>query len=468
MEGRTWEWVGGCAIVAFTITGIQVAQSGDFERVGVLLLLVALGAVSWPILKKTAAASNDPKLFHFLLLAMLLKLLSSYIRYYVAYDVFGGVTDSQGYHHAGWELAQRFANLNFNLDGTELQNFGRETRNIAVVVGALYTVIGANRMGGFLFFSWLSFCGLIAFQRAFQVAFPKGRHAIHARVLFLLPSLLFWPSGIGKEGYMLFALGITMLGVARLYSGQAPLHGLGLALVGGWLLVQVRPHVALIVVVGAVAAVLARPPKANAPTRTRVLRNVLLVALIPVGFNVSAHVHTYFGQEGAGSLSDALETAKERSSRGGSSYETVPANSPVEVPMAWMTVMYRPFPNEAGGSVPMMLASMEGVVLLLGSGVFLLRPDRLLRIPLRNPYSMACLAYSIAFVVAFSNIGNFGILTRQRTQVFPLLLAYLVGMIPPKVRPGEAADIEQWAVKTGYEEPAVPAHPSFPVPVPAP
>jgi hypothetical protein len=44
------------------------------------------------------------------------------------------------------------------------------------------------------------------------------------------------------------------------------------------------------------------------------------------------------------------------------------------------------------------------------------------------------LAYSAMFVVGFSSIANFGILARQRVQLYPLLLVLLA------VRPAEARD----------------------------
>jgi hypothetical protein len=54
---------------------------------------------------------------------------------------------------------------------------------------------------------------------------------------------------------------------------------------------------------------------------------------------------------------------------------------------------------------------------------------RLLRLPkyiFQVPYVAYALTYTIMFVIAFSSIANFGILTRQRTQVLPLVLVFLV------------------------------------------
>ena len=61
-------------------------------------------------------------------------------------------------------------------------------------------------------------------------------------LFFFIPSLLFWPSGIGKEAWMMFGLGLAAYGVAkvlRVARGEASWLSTGL-----WLAGLVRPHVA--------------------------------------------------------------------------------------------------------------------------------------------------------------------------------------------------------------------------------
>jgi hypothetical protein len=41
------------------------------------------------------------------------------------------------------------------------------------------------------------------------------------------------------------------------------------------------------------------------------------------------------------------------------------------------------------------------------------------------PYVAFAVSYTAMFVFAFSSVGNFGIMTRQRTQVLPLVLVLL-------------------------------------------
>ena len=45
-------------------------------------------------------------------------------------------------------------------------------------------------------------------------------------------------------------------------------------------------------------------------------------------------------------------------------------------------------------------------------------------------------AYTLMFVFAFSSVGNFGIITRQRTQVFPMVLVLLALPAVSRARDG--------------------------------
>ena len=56
---------------------------------------------------------------------------------------------------------------------------------------------------------------------------------------------------------------------------------------------------------------------------------------------------------------------------------------------------------------------------------------------MRTPYVVFALAYTAMFVLAFSAIGNFGLLTRQRTQVLPFVLVLLA--MPARPASGHGA-----------------------------
>jgi hypothetical protein len=47
----------------------------------------------------------------------------------------------------------------------------------------------------------------------------------------------------------------------------------------------------------------------------------------------------------------------------------------------------------------------------------------------RQPYVVFCLVFSVLFIVAYSSYANFGLLARQRVQLYPLFLVLI--SIPP-------------------------------------
>jgi hypothetical protein len=70
-----------------------------------------------------------------------------------------------------------------------------------------------------LFFSFISFFGIMSFFKGFALFTNENKHKILAFALFLFPSLNFWSAGALKESIMIFALGnifyVTCLLVKR-------------------------------------------------------------------------------------------------------------------------------------------------------------------------------------------------------------------------------------------------------------
>jgi hypothetical protein len=64
------------------------------------------------------------------------------------------------------------------------------------------------------------------------------------------------------------------------------------------------------------------------------------------------------------------------------------------------------------------------------------------RIVRRTPYMMLSMAFTGAFVIAFSAIFNLGILARQRSQVIPFLLVVIVGLGWRKWSAADVARVE--------------------------
>ena len=120
----------------------------------------------------------------------------------------------------------------------------------------------------------------------------------------------------------------------------------------------------------------------------------------------------------------ALQQAQENTAQGGSQFAGAAITSPLSLPWAAVTVVFRPFPWEAD-SGQALAASAEGMLLVYLTWHFrrsLLAVPRLLR---RSPYVTFSLTYLLGYIVIFSGFANFGILVRQRSLALPAFLVLL-------------------------------------------
>ena len=125
------------------------------------------------------------------------------------------------------------------------------------------------------------------------------------------------------------------------------------------------------------------------------------------------------------SLEAELDEQTERSSIGGSSFETSGNSlSPRNLPIATVTVLFRPFAWETDSGLQM-LASLESALLLVLI-VVRLSSFRIALLRARAfPFLIYCWSLAVLYIIAFSSFANFGLLVRQRSLLLPALFALL-------------------------------------------
>ncbi len=322
--------------------------------------------------------------------------------------------DALVYHREGIRLADLMRGFDLFPDtGREIPGTGW----IRFVSGVVHVIDLDDMMTSFLIFSFLAFIGAYLCYRAFICAVPDGNHRRYALLIFLWPSLLYWPSSLGKEAWMILGLGVGAWGVSRLLTGRTAI-GISVFALGLIIMALVRPHIALMAVVAGGVAMLAQPGRAR--SGARLAARLVSVALLLVG---GAFLATQTQQllktdaDGTEGVVSGLESTVAQTSQGGSSFKPPVVRTPLDFPLATATVWFRPFPTEArSGGVPQLASSAENMFLL---GLIAVSWRRLRKLPkaiLRIPYVAFAFTYCIVFVYAFAAIGNFGILARQRTQ----------------------------------------------------
>ena len=419
----------GLAFTALVVaTAFVVLDATTYDVGAAAIIAPVLLLLSVPTLQRQARREDDSTIFRLLLLALVLKLVASFLRYYVDFHFYGGATDALGYHQAGirWSDALSAGGSGNQGQGLTGTNF------IELVTGVVYLVTRPTVLGGYLVFSWISYWGLYFFYRAFVISVPEGRSRTYARMVFFLPSLLFWPSGTGKEAWMIFTLGIACFGAAKLFDGRTWPGLSGLAL-GLWLASLARPHVAAILAIslaaaGAVATLWGRARAVSVGRRV-----VTLAVAASVSFLLVVSTRAYFQASNISTDEGVLSTLGEigdRTAQGGSEFEPIVVDSPIVLPAAAVTVLFRPFIFEAH-SAQAILTGIEGTVLLMICLVKFRWALAAVGSVRRQPYVLFALIFSAAFIVAFSSIANFGILARERVQVLPLLLVAFA--VPPRL-----------------------------------
>jgi hypothetical protein len=413
--------LGAVAVVAALMAYLM--EHGSYDTWAAIPVALGLGAISVPLLRRARAYETDARVARLLWWALGLKMVASLARYAVAFDVYDGTADANMYHRTGAEFARQIRDGDWALElGRRVQGTGF----IQVLTASLYSVIGPTSIGGFLVYAWFGFWGLYLFYRAFVRACPEGDHWRYARLVLLLPSLLFWPSSIGKEAWMCLGLGIVAYGAARLLTHAR--GGLLTIVMGSLMLYMVRPHVAALISVGTFTAFLVK----RRPTGASILAPVGKLAVVMMlggGLVVAVgQMEAFFGVDDFNqeSVQTTLDEVTRQTGQGGSQFarESSTNLSPSRFPEAFVNVMFRPFPWQAN-NLQALIAAVESVFLM---GLFVTGWSRIvgaIRSVLRTPYVVLCCTYTVLFVYGFSAFSNAGILVRQRVQVLPFVLVLL-------------------------------------------
>ncbi|HEY3725350.1 MAG TPA: hypothetical protein VGN59_18495 [Acidimicrobiia bacterium] len=394
--------------------------SGSFNLLGFVVQLPLLTLITIPIAKRIARSDRDPEQVWFVMAAFAAKMLGALARYYFTYVAYVSAGDAEEYDASGRFLAPMYRSFNFSYDVGQVPGTGF----LKFATGVLYSVVGSSKLGAFMVFSWLGFIGLLCCWRAFKRAVPTGDARRYALLVLFLPSLLYWSSALGKDAWSVMGLGICSYGVARVMTRKIP-SGLIILALGLAAVTMVRPHVALVVGAGLVLAAMLYKPQKKSPLNpiVRVITFGLLLAMMLI---LISQTETFLGVENLDqeTVNSQLARAEGRTVDAGSTFTPVHVNTPLDLPYATLTVLFRPFPWEAHNSqsVATALESLFLIVLTIRGWRRLWSIPRELR---RSAYTAYCLGILLTFVYAFSSFSNFGILARQRCQVMPFFLALI-------------------------------------------
>ncbi|HMR68240.1 MAG TPA: hypothetical protein PKE64_29875, partial [Anaerolineae bacterium] len=344
------------AFLIFMIPGEELLSMSVYVGLGLFFasLLYVKGI-------KPVDPDFPPSLFWW---AFVLKLLSSAVNYWFVAEVYGR-GDANRYHTYGIYVAQYLANFDFSI----LQDFGygsQYTTNMVFLTGLFYTILPASLSGIFFLFAGLAFMGSMFFYRAFRLAFSTSSPHLFRFGIFFLPSILYWPSSLGKDAWIFCFSGLIAYGFAT-YLRQARLSGLLLVGVGLFLISLIRPHITFFIglaIMGAFFYYLLGSKAVARRTEALIIGGVLIIGLtffaLRTGFDFFGLER--FEQEEVEAFYDDIQDRYTGST--GSSFRTASIFEPTGAIQGIITVLFRPFPWEAH-NIPALITSIESVLVVV-------------------------------------------------------------------------------------------------------
>lgn len=293
--------------------------------------------------------------------------------------------------------------------------------------GSLYAATLAVAFGAF-------FAKLGIFS-VFRRELPELSARAVAIPCLLLPSVVFWSSGILKEPFAMIGLGALMSGAYALANGKLSVRSVVSLVLGGLLVATVKPHI-LPPLSAAIAAWVAvrRPRSVDAgPTTSRgmIVGGVVAIAVVLV-------TGVFFQRFAPDQLAEEVAHMQEvgANTRGGSKYALIsnpnasPATQLALVPLALMTALFRPAFFEARS----FLVGVNSLEVTAFTWMFLVvlfrnRGFGILRRIASSPPLTFCALFVVGFGVGVGlTTTNLGTLSRYRMPLVPFFGLLLMAL----------------------------------------
>jgi ABC-type multidrug transport system fused ATPase/permease subunit len=409
------------------LVAAQVA-SNPIVSLFVAVVLFGLGRM---VIQRVAFAEGNPWLVRIMTVGLLLHLLAAPAQIFVVNHFYHGISDWIRYTHQGSILGPNFRRFDFTTAGANVRQIINDG-SVSIAAGIVMAIVGVNELATFLVFSWLAFIGAVFFYRAFSLTFRGANDRRYALMLFLLPSLIFWTADVSKEAIMMFALGLTAYGAAKILARRP--GGFVLVVPGVAIGVLIRPNELLLILAGFAVAMMV--PTAAVRKNMGGIRRLFSLVLVAVLLAGAVYLTLRY-LRGAGNGTSSLSQTNSNNQGAGLGFGSsgVPYSPNVATyPRDVYEVLFNPLLYNAHGSGELVAALENSAVFVLV--LLSLRNLRMvLRAAFARPYVMLCLTYSLTFMYAFAALGNLGLIERERVMMFPFLLVLLCIPRTPKGRP---------------------------------
>lgn len=322
------------------------------------------------------------------------------------------------------------------------------TGTMSGLTGLLYAFLGSSLAGTALCISLWAFFGKLAAFQALKSGFHRDLHSRLLIAMLLIPSAVYWSSGIVKESVAIGGLGFMVLG-ARHFIDARYARAAALLVIGFPAVSYTKPYLLFpFVVATGVWYALTRAERAGRNFILKPIHFFLGLTASVVGLVLLGKVYPRF----------ALDTFSQEASKlqitgmmveGGSNYslgsgeKTTAAGQLAFAPVALATALFRPLVFEVR-NVLMALGATETMALLVLAfrGVSRRGLTWALALIRSSPQLMFCIAFVLILGVAVGlTTTNLGTLSRYRMPLVPFFAAVLLMLTAP-ARPVQATKLQ--------------------------
>ena len=277
-------------------------------------------------------------------------------------------------------------------------------------------LLNMSYLANTLLFSLFGFMGLVFFYMVVVKTIPYNslyKGYILFPLLFFLPNLHFWSSGVGKDTTLFLCIGMFVYGIMK------PVTRIPLLVVSVLLAMAIRPHIVLFLMVGFGLAYIMGG-------KISVFQRVAFsTVLLGIGLVILPSVLEFAKIEEASvesfdKFADAKSSVLSRASTG-SAIDV----SAYPLPLKILTFLFRPFFFDVR-NLNGLIASLENLVLvILFIKAMRAKPIQAFR---AAPFVIKGLVFFlIVGTLAFSqSMGNVGIMIRMRNMFLPGLLIFML------------------------------------------
>lgn len=379
----------------------------------------------------------------------------AYLKIWITANVLGG-GDIFGYEWNGYVISE-LLRQDFNTYFPEViaHFLQSESANLPPGLAAGSSTGSQSAVSGLLmyFFADSFYAASVAIsllvcasQLAIYVALRDVIRPLYHRRLqiacLLVPSVLFWSSGMQKEAVAMAGLGWVFLAGIRFAYGRLRFGHIIMAVLGAILVAHSKAYI-LIAMVPALAAAFYWRRSQTTPGQnalvTKPLYLIAAAAIAVVGFIGLGEVFPRFSLQNFAEEAANLQESGQRVSGGSNIMMGDPAERSLAgqltfAPVAMFTALLRPLIIEAHNVVAAVNALETTAILIVIIAIIRARPvRRTLNMVMSSPPLIFCLVFTLIMSVGVGLTStNLGTLSRYRLPMMPFYVTLLLLLLPIK------------------------------------